>query len=107
MKKSIKTKQQILQAIKQCQKMTLKSEQDCCSKCPYKRKEQCYGALLTDLLLYVEHDAITLVEWLKKHTDGEILNFAGDEVLFSYVDVSKLDEKLDKFIEVEDEKIHQ
>lgn len=98
MKKSIKTKQQILQAIKQCQRMTLKSEQDCCSKCPYKRKEHCYGDLLTDLSFYVDHDVFALVEWLKKHTDGEILNFAGDEVLFSYVDASKLDEKLDKFI---------
>ena len=97
----MKTKQQILEAIKQCQRMTLKSEQDCCSKCPYKRKEHCYGALLTDLLFYVEHDVVALVEWLKKHTDGEILNFAGDEVLFSYVDASKLDEKLDKFIEVQ------
>ena len=94
----MKTKQQILEAIKQCKRMTLKSEQDCCSKCPYNRKKHCYGDLLTDLLFYVEHDAIALVEWLKKHTDGEILNFAGDEVLFSYVDVSKLDEKLDKFI---------
>ncbi len=94
----MKIKQQILQAINQCQKMTLKSEQDCCSKCPYKRKKNCYGDLLTDLLFYVEHDVFALVEWLKKHTDGEILNFAGDEVLFSYVDASKLDEKLDKFI---------
>ena len=97
----MKTKQQILEAIKQCQRMTLKSEQDCCSKCPYKRKKHCYGDLLTDLLFYVEHDVFALVEWLKKHTDGEILNFAGDEVLFSYVDVSKLDEKLDKFIGVQ------
>ena len=94
----MKTKQQILEAIKQWQQMTLKSEQGCCSKCPKKKIKHCYGALLTDLLFYVEHDVFALVEWLKKHTDGEILNFAGDEVLFSYVDVSKLDEKFDKFI---------
>lgn len=97
----MKTKQQILQAIKQCQKMILKPERECCSKCPYKREKRCYGALLTDLSFYVEHDVFALVEWLKKHTDGEILNFEGDEVLFKYVDVSKLDEKLDKFIEVQ------
>ena len=94
----MKTKQQILKAIECCSKMGTKREQDCCSKCPYKRKKHCYSDLLTDLLFYVEHDVFALVEWLKKHTDGEILNFAGDEVLFKYVDVSKLDEKLDTFI---------
>ena len=98
----MKTKQQILEAIKCCIKMCTKNEHDCCSKCPYKRDRGCYTTLLTDLLFYVEHDVFALVEWLKKHTDGEILNFAGDEVLFSYVDVSKLDEKLDKFIEGEE-----
>ena len=51
----MKTKQQILEAIKQCQRMTLKPEQDCCSKCPYKHKKHCYGALLTDLLFSVDN----------------------------------------------------
>lgn len=101
----MKTKQQILKAIECCNKMAKMNEHDCCSKCPYKREKQCYGALLTDLSFYVEHDVFAFIEWLKKHTDGKILNFDGNEVLFKYVDISKLDEKLDKFIEAEYESL--
>lgn len=45
----MKTKQQILKAIKCCSKMGTMREQECCSRCPYKKEEFCYKHLMSDL----------------------------------------------------------
>ena len=97
----MKTKQQILEAIKQCQRMTLKSEQDCCSKCPYKKEYFCYKHLIKDLKWYVVNDISSFVDYLKDNPDGSIQNFEDTETLFEYVEVGHLNKKAFDFVNSE------
>lgn len=94
----MKTKQQILEAIRCCSKMGTMREQECCSKCPYKKEEFCYKHLISDLKCYVLHDVSSFVDYLKNNPDGSIKNFEGTETLFEYVEIGHLDEKKFDFI---------
>ena len=68
----MKTKQQILKAIQCCSKIGTMREQDCCSRCPYKKEEFCYKHLISDLKWYVINDVSAFVAYLENNPDGSI-----------------------------------
>ena len=89
----MKTKQQILKAIECCSKMGTMREQECCSRCPYKKDDFCYKHLISDLKWYVVNDVSAFVDYLENNPDGSIKNFEGTETLFEYVEIGHLGEK--------------
>ena len=68
-------------------------EQECCSRCPYKKEVFCNIHLLKELKWYVLHDISSFVKYLKNNPDGSIKNFEGTETLFEYVEIGHLGEK--------------
>lgn len=93
----MKTKKQILEAIKRCSKMGKRGEQACCSKCPYKKDVFCNIHLLNDLKWYVVNDVSSFIDYLKDNHDGSILNEDGTETVMQVIDVATLDKKYKEF----------
>lgn len=91
----MKTKQQILKAIQCCSKIGTMREQDCCSKCPYKARANCYSALLRDLREYVINDVTAFISYLEHNVDYEL---KGDEqtIIAECIDVDNLEQHFEE-----------